>query len=141
MTIQYNQYEQRKIDEVEALEAAARRGAYVNPYALEAARKEADLAKHNAACRAERIASLAAQAEEKRKAEEKARQHEIQQQIATFKQQARARFIGTPEQFEYEWPTILSEWQRRRALDDAADDPSLQETRDWLRRNINYGRL
>ncbi len=140
-SVTYNHYEQSKIDALEELEAAQRRGEVVNQYLYERVKKEAELAEHNAACRAERQAKLAAQAEEKRRADKAAQHQAVQAQIDAFKAQARRRFIGSDAEFEAQWPSIKAEWQRRLALGDG--DPAVEVMRSELRQLYpdRYGRL
>ncbi len=135
----YNEFERPKIAAREGLEDARRRGEFVNPYLYEKVKKEAELAEHNAACRAERQAKLAAQAEEKRRADKAAQQQAVQAQIDAFKAQARRRFVGSDAEFEAQWPSIKAEWQRRQALGDG--DPEVDRVRRELRELIGYGRL
>jgi hypothetical protein len=52
-------------------------------------------------------------------------------QIAQFKQQARAAFPGTAQQFEAQWPQILADWQRGQAL--AGENRALAEKRAMMR--------
>jgi len=99
-------------------------------------KQEAELAEHNATCRAEHQAKLAAQEAAKRQAAEDAQQQAIQEQIQVFKRQAQARFPGTATEFEAQWPSILVEWQKRQALGEG--DSEMERARAELRATVRY---
>ncbi len=136
MTVQYNQYEQSKIDALEELDAARRRREDVNSHLYERVKKEAELAEANVHARARHRAELAAQEAAKRQAVEAAKQQAIQERIDTFKHQAQAWFPGTTAEFEAQWPSILAEWQKRQALGEA--DPELEHARAELHATGRY---
>ncbi len=143
--VQYNAYEQSRIDSYERLKAKRQ----ANPESvtlkeLEEARVTVENLKHNAQLRAARWAKQAAARETKRAAEaeaaEESWQKRVAAEVAAFKEKARANFPGTATEFEAQWPTINAEWQRRRALGEDLDS-DLERARAEQRATGRYNQF
>jgi hypothetical protein len=116
MDIELNHYEQPKVDAYHELAAARQRGEQVHPDLWEAAKKDADLAIHNAQCRAAYQAELDAKYQAQAAAESAQQEQRSRQEADAHKQRVRAAFPGTPAEFEAAWPKILEAWQVQQAL-------------------------
>ena len=117
---QLNAYEQARIDQAEAMEAALRRGErtvvgpngqtlFVTEGTVKAAQQIAENMRKNAAIRAEDRAERAAQEAAKQAKHEAARETELRAQL-------RSLFRGTDREFDAAYPELKQRWQIEQAL-------------------------
>ncbi len=114
---QLNRNEQAHVDRLAELEQHRHNGTrFINDYQLAEAKKAAEMARDNAATRAQRLADLAHVRQVWADAEEARRQQRIAAEIDAVKQQARRGFTGTDAAFEAAWSKILAAWHIPQSL-------------------------
>ena len=116
-----NQDEQARIDRLAQLRHWRATGEKLVPDdTLAEAEKLAAFALQNAEQREKNARDRDAKHAAEQSCQEAAQQARIDAAAAAYKRTARLGFPGTDQQFEQEWPAILSEWQQRQTLDHLA---------------------